>query len=86
MPMGFRSKILGHLEAAKAGDRDRESALINRLGQLRRHYLKIGDMPDFLIDAVKQAVAFLRSVGRTVDLGNPDPAKWVSRRGGSPRW
>ena len=78
-------KLRDHLVGAKAGDREKESRLINRLGQLRRN-VAAADMNVELTSIVQSAVAWLRTQGRTVDMGNHDPRRWISRRGGAPRW
>ena len=82
---GMMVKLAEHLKAAKQGDRDRESRLVNRLGQLRRcvesSYISPG-----LQEQIVAAVGWLRDHGRTVDFSSADPAKWISQRGGAPRW
>lgn len=80
-------KITSHLADAKAGSRDAESRLINRVGQLRRNVENFGGLGYDLKDAVLAAVTWLRSVGRRVDFSNPDARYWVTARDGvSPRW
>ena len=83
--LGMAIKLSEHLAAAKLGDRDRESRLVNRLGQLRRcvesSYISPG-----LHEQIVAAVGWLRDHGRTVDFSSADPAKWISQRGGAPRW
>lgn len=85
--LGFLVKINDHLAAAKRGDRERESKLINRLGQLRRSTSSLDVLNDDLKDAVKEAVTWLRSTGRSVNFGHDNPGMWVTLRDGrSPRF
>jgi len=80
-------KLEDHLRAAMAGDRERESKLINRLGQIRRNIPHFSDLLDNLQDVIKRSVEWLRSIGRKVDFQHPNPAMWISARDGkSPRW
>jgi hypothetical protein len=81
--LSLKMKISGHLAAAKQGDLDRESALVNRLGQVRRNF---EHQPEWLTEELQEAVTYLRSVGRVVDFKNSNPALWISQRGGRPRW
>ena len=83
--LGMAIKLSEHLAAAKLGDRDRESRLVNRLGQIRRCVEK-PDISAVLTDEMVKACRWLRSQGRTVDMGNHDPRLWISQRGGAPRW
>ena len=83
--IGMTAKLAEHLAAAKGGDRDRESRLVNRLGQIRRH-LHSDQLSQGLADQFKEACLWLRSEGRKIDLRNEDPARWISQRGGAPRW
>lgn len=79
-------KLLEHLEAAKRGDRERESRLINRLGQIRR-CVEFNCLTDNLKEVIGQAVEWLRSIGRTVNFKTEDPAMWITARDGkTPRW
>ena len=84
--LGYEMKLREHLQNAKSGDREAESKLCNRLGQLRRHYKVLSGFPSGLLDVLKETAAFLRSTGRKVDLGNPDPRFWITTRSGGPRW
>ena len=84
--MGLMAKIRNHLHAARRGDRERESRLINRLGSLRRSSASFNGLTLDLQTAVKDAVKFLRSEGRKVDFKNPDPALWITTRSGQARW
>ena len=79
------AQMADHLAAAKAGNRDRESRLINRLGQIRRH-LTSDQLSGVLADQFKEACQLLQSVGRKIDFRNENPACWISQRGGAPRW
>lgn len=79
-------KLESHLQAAKNGDRDAESRLVNRIGQLRRHFPEISDLPPNIFNAMRKACGWLSTNGRVFDLLNEDPALWVSQRGGAPRW
>jgi len=81
--IGLKLKLISHLNNAKAGDMNAESKLINRIGQLRRNR---PSMPEELREELKQAVEYLRSVGRVIDLKGDDPSLWISMRGGAPRW
>ena len=84
--MGLMIKIRNHLHAARRGDRERESRLINRLGSLRRSSKSFNGLTLDLQATVKDAVKFLRAVGRKVDFKNPDPALWITTRSGQARW
>jgi hypothetical protein len=84
--IGWTLKIREHLTLAKAGDRERESRLCNRLGSLRRSSPSFDELTEHLKDVVKEAVTFLRSQGRKVDFKHSDPACWITMRDGRPRW
>ena len=82
--LGWEIWVREYLRAAKNGSRSSESKLVNRLGQVRRclpmlkgHQIE----PLFL-----EAVAWLRTTGRIVDLSNADPGRWISTREGKPRF
>ena len=87
----YIGKIEGHLLAAAEGDRERESKLITRIGELRADFPSRAEFRSWaeedpaVLELLGKAVAFLRSVGRTVDFSNPDPALWISARGGGRR-
>jgi len=81
--LSLRLKLIRHLNNAKAGDMNAESKLVNRIGQLRRNR---PSMPHNLTAELKQAVEYLRSVGRVINLKGDDPSLWISMRGGAPRW
>lgn len=83
--VGMMAKLAEHLKAAERGDRDRESRLVNRLGQLRR-CVESSYIRDGLKEQIVAAVDWLRNNGRTVDFSATDPARWISQRGGAPRW
>jgi hypothetical protein len=83
--IGLKSRIDEHLRLAKAGDRERESKLVNRLGEVRATWEKFEDIPDFIQDSFMKSVTFLRTVGRKFNFGSPDPKDWISARGGGPR-
>ena len=83
--LGMAIKLSEHLAAAKLGDRDRESRLVNRLGQIRRCVEK-PDISAVLADEMVKACRWLQSQGRKFDFKNDNPAKWISQRGGAPRW
>lgn len=83
--MGLLLKIEDHLSAARQGNRDRESRLINRLGSMRRSGSFKNLVPD-LQRAVKEAIEFLRSKGRKVDFSNENPAMWITTRERRARW
>lgn len=84
--IGMVAKLEGHLQSAKNGNRDSESRLVNRLGQLRRHFNTLDEMSGNLQDVYKKAITWLRANERVCDLTNPNPALWISQRGGAPRW
>ena len=84
--IGFLLKIENHLRNAKNGNKEAESKLCNRIGQLRRHVASVEDLPEDLKRAVKESVDWLRSQGRVIKLGSADPREWISARGGTPRW
>ena len=85
--IGLPLKLRGHLAAAKAGDRDRESRLINWLGRIRVSAdTKFNDLPAELREAMKESCDWLRTQGRIVNFRDPDPARWVTTRDGQPRW
>ena len=84
---GMVVKIDGHLKKARAGAREAESKLINRIGQLRRCVEHFTVLQYMLQDSVKEAVEWLRSTGRRVDFSAEDPRYWITARDGkSPRW
>jgi hypothetical protein len=83
---GLVLKLRNHMRNAQAGDRDAESRLVNRIGQIRRSVPQIGEIQPEVRDMLKECVVFLRSVGRSVKLDESDPARWITQRGGSPRW
>lgn len=85
--VGMVVKLTEHLAAAKSGDRERESKLINRLGQLRRNTSSLNTLNTTLVDVVKQSADFLRSTGRSVNFAHEDPRYWITARDGkTPRW
>jgi hypothetical protein len=63
-----------------------QSKLANRLGQLRRNVADFTSLPEDLQEEVKIAIFYLRSSGRTVNLGSADPREWISTTTGLPRW
>lgn len=80
-------KISEHLEAARSGNRESESKLINRLGQVRRHITNFNNLSENLMEVFKEAVEWLRSTGRTVDFKAKDPGYWITARDGkTPRF
>jgi hypothetical protein len=83
--VGYIMRITANFGLAKAGDRDAESRLCNRLGSLRRS-IEFSDMSPNLQEAVKDTVEWLRSVGRKVDFKHNDPAMWITTRSGGPRF
>lgn len=83
--MGINGVILTHLENAKDGCRESESRLINRIGQIKRN-VPFEVLNSDLKNTLKIAVEWLRTTGRKVDLNNPDPSLWITKRDGSPRW
>lgn len=83
--IGMVVKLAGHRQMAKSGDLERESRLVNRLGQLRRN-CEYMDMSNNLKEEINESVAYLRSVGRKVDFSKKNPAEWITTRKGNPRW
>jgi len=75
-----------NLRLTSAGDKARESRLVNQLGQLRASVADFDSLPHSVQQMVRAVVLYLRSTGRIVDLGNQDARFWVTRRDGSPRW
>lgn len=84
--VGMVVKLTEHLNSARNGNRDSESRLVNRIGQLRRCIPKMDLMSTSLKEVFVQAVEWLRSIGRKVDLKNEDAAYWITQRGGAARW
>lgn len=84
--IGMVVKLADHRQRAKQGDRDAESRLCNRLGQLRRNVPTMKQMSPNLQEEIRESVQFLRSIGRRVDFMNPNPAYWITTRSGKPRW
>lgn len=85
--IGMTVKLAEHLAAAQRGDRERESKLINRLGQMRRNVASFDKLSDNVKEEVAKSVTWLRSVGRKVDFSNTNPAFWITARDGkTPRW
>jgi len=85
LSLGLRQRIVANLASARGGDRDAESRLVTRIGEVRATWRTFNEVPDFLQDAVKEAVTFLRQVGRKIDFKSADPGCWVSGRDGLPR-
>lgn len=83
--IGLLARLREHLELAEAGDRDRESRLINRICQIRAS-AEFDSLAPPIKGMVKRGVDFLRSTGRKVNLKSPNQIDWVSQRDGSPRW
>ena len=84
--IGFELKLRQHLAAAVLGDRERESKLINRIGQIRRHVPRVSDVHPDIKQVLRESRAWLEAVGRKIDFMNEDPRHWISARGGGPRW
>jgi hypothetical protein len=83
--LGLILKLHEHLKNARSGDRLSESKLANRLGTTRRSG-NFRELDTDLQFVIKESVEFLRSTGRTIDLMNDDPRKWITQRDGKPRW
>lgn len=83
--IGMVVKLETHLQSARNGNRDSESRLVNRIGQLRRN-VPFNQLSESLLDVVKKSAEWLRSTGRQIDLKNSEPALWITQRDGSPRW
>lgn len=80
-------KLENHLSKAVNGDREAESKLINRLGQIRRHVASFDTLSANLQDVIKKSVSWLRTIGRSVDFKNTDPGYWITARDGkTPRF
>ena len=80
-------ELRGRVIAALQGDRTAESGMANLLGSLRRSSRSFAELPSALQEAVREAVAYLRKTGREVDFdARRNPARWITRRDGSPRW
>lgn len=85
--LSLQIKLREHLRLAKLGDRDRESRLVNRIGQIRRMVPEgLSACHPEIRDVVKEACQFLQSQGRRLDFRSTDPRYWISARGGGPRW
>lgn len=84
--IGYALRLRQHLAGARAGDRERESRLCNRLGQLRASLPAFSLATAEVQQVVRESVAFLREQGRTVNFTDPDPARWITQRNGLPRW
>ena len=83
--IGLIARLREHLVLAEAGDRSRESRLINRICQIRAS-AEFNSLAPEVRGMVKRGVDFLRSTGRKVNLQSPNQIDWVSQRDGSPRW
>lgn len=84
---GLVIKMRDHLKKAKTGDREAESRLINRLGQLHRNMESTESFTQDLQDQILASVVWLRSIGRKVNFGNPNPGLWITARNGkTPRF
>lgn len=83
--LGMVVKLETHLQNAKNGDRDAESRLVNRVGQIRRN-VPVENLTESLREVVGKTIAWLKTTGRVVDLKNPDPALWITQRCGAARW
>ena len=81
--IGMFTKLETHLKNAMEGDRDAESKLVNRLGQLRRHYPTFAAIPANLQGSIKRSAEWLRTTGRKIDFKNENPALWITQRDGS---
>lgn len=85
--VGMIVKLTDHLSSAKAGNRESESRLINRIGQIRRSIGPMSNMTESLLEVFKEAIGWIRSTGRTVNLTSDDPAMWITARDGkTPRF
>jgi hypothetical protein len=80
-------KLLDHLQHARNGNRERESKLINRLGQIRRCAGPFNTLSENLREAFTESVKWVQSTGRKVDFKHREPAMWITARDGvTPRW
>lgn len=84
--VGMIVKLADHLANAKKGNKESESKLCNRLGQLRRN-VKFEGLTEDLRLAIKEASDWLRSTGRSVDFRHTNPGMWITARDGrTPRF
>jgi hypothetical protein len=81
----YMIKLKHYLQLAKIGDRNYESQLCNLLGTLRRS-IQLDILSPCLQTIIKQAVQWLQTTGRKIDFSNPDPALWITKRNGKPRF
>lgn len=80
-------KLEGNLQAARKGNYEFETQLINRLGQIHRSVKDFSIMTSELMDTVTEALRWLRAIGRRINFQHDNPAYWVTQRDGySPRW
>ncbi len=84
--IALERKLREHLAAAVLGSRERESRLVNRIGQIRRSVPRMSLLDPAIKQILKEAKEWLAAVGRVIDLGSDDPREWISQRGGQPRW
>lgn len=83
--LGLAQRIQLHLDNAKNGDRLAESKLMNRIGQVKRSF-SFDEVPVDIQDLIKEAVEYLRSTGRKVNLGSSNPEEWFTTRSGQSRF
>lgn len=84
--LSLQLKLQNHLANARKGNRDSESRLVNRLGQIRRMVPSFKMLTPSIAGLVRASTTYLRTTGRTVDFTHPNPALWITTRSGKPRW
>ena len=84
--IALEQRLRVHLAGAVMGVGNMERKLIRRICQIRREVEYLKDLDPAVKQVVKEAVAWLRAVGREVDFQADNPANWVTQRGGEPRW
>ena len=82
----YTIKIKGSLLLAKKGDILFENELINYIGTIQRNRHGFEELNQELKHVIQEALEFLKSVGRSINLNHVDPAFWISTRSGQPRW
>lgn len=66
-----------------------ENRLVNKVGQIFRMFYRSGtpskNVPPGAVKEMNLSIEYLRGKGRVIDPKNPNPALWISERGGGPR-
>jgi len=88
--VGLPLRMRSHLAAAQAGDRDRESRLVNWCGRIRASCeasgIKFNELSDDIRSVMRESLEWLKTTDRVVNMRDPDPARWITTRKGLPRW